>query len=185
MVFLMPFLSLSCEHEDLVGGSELAFGYSIGFPIAIVKFLIEPVRSVTIYPFGFVDLAFLAAAVCLAALPRRKKVVLRAFVVSGWHWLCVYATAHFLYNLFYPIYYVYLNGLQKSDGYMGGMLCYRALFPYMYARELLGITNEAETLLRDLRINFVIACCIYFCIGMLAYAVIRFFRRNSRRAIRP
>src|SRR4030042_4577952 len=109
MIFSMPFLDLSCmKVEGKETQYKIDFGYTLGFPLVYLGFLIDPLRLNGFYPFGLLDFICLLFGFYGYLLIRKKGIRIEPALVSGGKAFFVYITAHFLYNFYYPLHYAYV-----------------------------------------------------------------------------
>jgi len=179
MVFLMPFLLVSCAKEDMLASETAAFGYSVGFPFPVFSFLLEPFRNFRVFPTGIIDLILLGLTLYGLTLFYRRGFKILYSVLRGLQVSCGYIAAHFIYNLYYPVYYLYGSANWDKDGVLGGQICYMLLFPYLFICEKMGVALDlSNTLFVSQRLNLALGCFLYFALGISIAAILNFRRSH-------
>ncbi|MFH0731925.1 MAG: hypothetical protein V2A72_03260 [Candidatus Omnitrophota bacterium] len=167
LIGLMPFVDFSCSHGK---------GYSIGFPIVILSFFIEPFFLEKFYPLGFIDIALALIAFLLYKTAETKQAKIRDIHLIGINSFFCYAAAHFLLNLLLPVIDTFVSPTCSSSAMMN--IVGYIIFPYALLSNNISMFN-IDSFIILLRINFVFASMIYFLAGVQVARVLKLIKKAN------
>ena len=192
----------SSEQDEHQFRANCYFGYELGFPISLAQIDLKPFTIQQVYPLGLLNYVFLLIVFCGYSMFIKKDIKVLPAFNFGLKCTLFYIIIHFIYNLFYPIYFIYIQKakeLTRSSFFLGGRIAEILIAPYAHFIEggafssfslrtggggiIMGPERMTVASQVGLRINFIGSCILYFLIGALIYSLIRLIKSPQKNIL--